>query len=257
MTAETALITGASSGIGLELARLFAADRRELVLVARSRNTLTELARELEQQYGCRVRTMPADLTDPAAPEQLFKALEAEEVQVDVLVNNAGFGARGAFVELDLAQQLQMIQLNITALTHLSGLFLPGMVSRGRGGVLNVASTAGFQPGPNMAVYYATKAYVLSLSEALTEEVRGSGVTVCCLAPGATETRFAQRAAMEDTLLFRMGTMDAARVAREGYQGLRRGRDLVVPGVTNRLGVFSLRLLPRFMARKLVGKVQS
>jgi uncharacterized protein len=178
-------------------------------------------------------------------------------VQIDVLVNNAGFGLHGSFAELPLDRQLQMIQLNITALTDLTRRFLPGMLQRGRGGVLNVASTAGFQPGPLMAVYYATKAYVLSFSEALAEEVAGTALRISCLAPGATATEFADVAGMQKTRLFRAGAMNAVEVARAGYDGWQRGKVLVIPGVTNRLGAFSVRLAPRAMVRKIVKGLNS
>ena len=183
MSAETALITGASSGIGCELARLFAADKSDLVLVARRQEKLDQLATELRRDYGVSVRVFAKDLADPQSPQAIFDALAAEGVAVDVLVNNAGFGAAGPVADLPLEKQLDMIQVNVAALTQLTRLFLPGMIQRRSGGILNVGSTAGFQPGPYMAVYYATKAYVLSFTEALGEEVVGTGVRVACLAP--------------------------------------------------------------------------
>lgn len=258
MNDETVLITGASSGIGLELAKLFAADGSGLVLVARSRDKLALLADELGGQHGVSVRVLAKDLSDPAAPEQIVTELASQGVRVDVLVNNAGFGARGAFASLDLRRQLDMIQLNVAAPTHLARLLLPGMLERGRGGILNVASTAAFQPGPNLAVYYATKAYLLALSEALAEEVKGSKVKICCLAPGPTSTNFAAEANMEGTRLFRVGgALDAATVARAGQRGLRKGRVLVIPGWRDRLGVFAVRLLPRAVVRKVTAYLQS
>ena len=170
MKDEIALITGASSGIGLHLARRFAADGSDLVLVARSEAKLNDLAGVLRRQYGIAARVLPKDLSAPEAPQEFFDALQADGVAVDVLVNNAGFGARGAVAELEAERQLAMIQVNVATLTHLTRLFLPSMLERGRGGILNVGSTAGFQPGPNMSVYYATKAYVLSFTEGLAEE---------------------------------------------------------------------------------------
>ena len=211
---ETVLITGASSGIGRELARLFAGDGAELVLVARGEGRLRELAGELAAEYGVQAQVVPADLSQPAGPGQIMKALAHQHIDVDVLVNNAGFGAHGPVAGIGVARQLDMIEVNVAALTGLTAVLLPGMLERRRGAILNVASTAAFTPGPNQAVYCATKAYVLSFTEALAEEVRGSGVQVSCLAPGATETEFAAQAGMGSTRLFRWGTMDAGRVAR-------------------------------------------
>ncbi len=254
---ETVLLTGASAGIGRELAYLFARDGSNLILVARRKERLEALAAELSQQYRVEVLPLPADLSKPEAPEHIFRTLQEQGKEVDVLVNNAGFGLRGAFHELDLDRQLAMIQVNVMALTHLTGLFLPEMLKRGRGGVLNVASTAAFQPGPYMAVYYATKAYVLSFTEALHEELRGSGLTVTCLAPGATQTEFAHVAHMEQTMLFKMRPMDARTVAMAGYKGFRKGKRLVIPGFRNKLGVFLVRLTPRSVILKVVKRLQS
>jgi uncharacterized protein len=256
MPSETALITGASSGIGLELAKLFAADKSNLILVARNRERLEQLAAELRLEHGVQVRILATDLADPQSPGSIFAALAAEGVTVDVLVNNAGLGAAGSVADLPLEKQLNMLRVNALALTHLTRLFLPGMVQRGHGGVLNVGSTAGFQPGPYMAVYYATKAYVLSFTEALAEEVIGTGVRVTCLAPGPTATGFAATANVEKKLLFRLGTADARTVAAAGYRGLRRGKLLVVPGLTNKLLAASVRFAPRFVVRKIVKQLQ-
>jgi len=201
MSRETVLITGASSGIGLELARLFAADGSDLVLVARRRERLEELSHELEQSQGIAAEVLVEDLASAAAPQAIFDRLQSEGRTIDVLVNNAGFGAVGPVVEIGLGRQLEMLQVNVVALAHLTMLFLPGMLQRGRGGVLNVGSTAAFQPGPYMAMYYASKAFVLSFSEALAEELRGTPVRVCCLCPGPTRTEFAAAAHIEDRLL--------------------------------------------------------
>jgi uncharacterized protein len=257
MSAETVLITGASSGIGWELARLFAADNSHLVLVARRREKLDELAVELRREHGAEVRVLAQDLADPKGPQMIFDALAADGVAVDVLVNNAGFGAGGSVADLPLERQRDMIQVNVAALTCLARLFLPGMISRRSGGILNVGSTAGFQPGPYMAVYYATKAFVLSFTEALAEELLGTGVTVTCLAPGATATGFAATANLEHKLLFRLGTMDARTVARAGHRGFRRGKLLVIPGLTNKLGAFAVRLAPRAWPRKITKRLQA
>jgi Short-chain dehydrogenases of various substrate specificities len=254
MTNEVTLITGASSGIGWELAQLFAADKYDLVLVARSESKLQTLADQLRQKHGVAVRVLVKDLTASQAPLEMYQELKAADVHVDTLVNNAGFGAWGAVAGLDLERQLNMIQINVAALTCLTRLFLPGMLARARGGILNVGSTAAFQPGPNMAVYYATKAYVLSFTEALAEEVKSRGIIVTCLAPGPTKTGFGAEAGMGNPLLVRAGTMTARDVAKAGYDALRRGKPLVVPGIRNKLGVFSVRLSPRWVVRKMVHK---
>ena len=256
MPTETVLITGASSGIGLELARLFAAEGSDLVLVARSGERLRELAAALEREHGTRAVALEKDLSDPAAPRAIHEELARAGIAVDVLVNNAGFGARGPFAELPLDRQLDMVQVNVAALVRLTGLFLPGMRQRGRGGILNVASTAAFQAGPLMAVYYATKAFVLHFSEALAEESRGSGVVISCLSPGPTVTGFMEAAGMHGTRLFRGGAMDARKVAQAGLRGFRAGRVIVVPGLLNRFAAGTVRFLPRSLARKAAGALQ-
>ena len=254
---ETVLITGASSGIGRELARLFASDGADLVLIARSEDRLRELARELTTESGVMVEVVPADLAQPGSPDQIVQTLAQRQIDVDVLVNNAGFGARGPVAGIGVGRQLDMIEVNVAALTRLTALLLPGMLERRRGGILNVASTAAFQPGPNSAVYYATKAYVLSFTEALAEEVRGSGVRVSCLAPGPTDTGFAAQAGAAGSRLFRRGVMDAGRVARAGHDGLRRGKTLVIPGLRNRALAVGARLSPRILVTKISGYMQA
>jgi short-subunit dehydrogenase len=253
---ETVLITGASSGIGRQLARLFAGDGAELVLVARGADRLGELAGELAAEYGVQAHVVPADLSRPAGPAEIMQALAQQHLQVDVLVNNAGLGVLGTIAGIGVDRQLEMIEVNVASLTRLTALLLPGMLERHRGAILNVASTAAFQAGPNQAVYFATKAYVLSFTEALAEEVRGSGVRVCCLAPGPTGTGFAAQAGMEGTRLFRWGAMDAGRVARAGYRGLQQGKTLVIPGLRNQIMVFSTRLSPRALAARISGYLQ-
>src|SRR5271170_2823541 len=210
---KTALITGASFGIGLELARIFAREGCNLVLVARSADKLRQLASELEKAHGTRSLILAADLTEPAAPAYVLDQTTRADIPVDVLVNNAGFGQYGLFAENDLEECLRQIQLNVTTLTHLTRLYLPAMIERESGGVLNVASTAAFQPGPLMAVYFATKAYVLHFSEALANELHGTDVTVTCLCPGPTATEFAKRAQITDLRLLKFGSMDAHTVA--------------------------------------------
>lgn len=253
-----AVITGASAGIGEELAKLFAADGYDLVLVARSRDGLDRVGEALAARHGIRSLSLPADLADPAAPEAVHRAVRATGWTVGALVNNAGFGLHGAFVSADgstandLRRELDMIQVNITALTHLTKLFAPEMVARKQGRILNVASTAAFQPGPFMAVYYASKAYVLSFGEAVAMELKGSGVTVTTLCPGPTRTEFQKQAQMEGSRLFRSpAVMDAASVARVGYRAMQRGKPVVISGALNRLLAGSTRLVPRRLAAKI------
>jgi short-subunit dehydrogenase len=243
---QTALITGASGGIGYELAKLFARDRYNLVLVARSEDKLNQIGGELRGEFGIHVKTVALDLSEVSAAKFLFEQLQGEGVAVDVLVNNAGFGVLGEFSATAEAEILGQMQLNIATLTHLTRLFLPPMLARRRGKIMNVASTAAFQPGPLMAVYYASKAYVLSFSEALANEVDGSGVVVSCFCPGATNTGFQKRAGMENSRLFKkIGAMKADAVARDGYRGLMAGRRLVIPGLQNWLVAESVRFAPR------------
>jgi short-subunit dehydrogenase len=243
----TALVTGASGGIGLEIARVLASDH-DLVLVARSAAKLDALATELG---GARV--IAADLSDPGAVGKVA----AEVPDVDVLVNNAGVGDFGAFATVDPDKTLAMIQLNVTSLTALTRRYLPGMLERGSGRVLNVASTASFQPGPLMAVYYATKAYVLSFSEALAEEVRGSGVTVTALCPGPTASGFQAAADMElSPLVANRKLPTAADVARYGVKAMQRGEAVAVPGAMNKIMAASVRFTPRPVIRRIVRRMQ-
>jgi short-subunit dehydrogenase len=252
----TALITGASGGIGYELAKLFANDHHNLVLVARSGPKLAHFADELQRQFGISVRPFAQDLCAAPASQFLFDQLQREDVAVDILVNNAGYGCLGEFAEIPLEETIGQIQLNITALTELTRLFLKPMLERRTGRIMNVASTAGFQAGPRMAVYYASKAYVISFSEALANELQGTGVTVTCLCPGATETGFASRAGTENTVLNRkFHPMDAKTVARDGYRGLMKGKTLVISGMRNWLLTESLRLAPRKLTIAVSRKV--
>ncbi len=246
MTNQTALITGASGGIGYELAKLFANDHDNLVLVARNAVKLAQFADELRRQFGVTVKTVALDLSTAPAPTFLFDQLKREGVAVDVLVNNAGYGAFGEFAGMTMDDVLGQINLNIAALTALTRLFLPAMIERRSGKIMNVASTAGFQPGPLMAVYYATKAYVISFSEALANEVKDTGVTVTCFCPGATDTGFASRAGNDQTRLFKQfRAMNAKKVAQDGYWGLMKGKTLVISGVKNWLLAESVRFSPR------------
>jgi uncharacterized protein len=254
---DTALITGASAGIGLELAKLFAADGHDLVLVARRADVLEKLADSLRARHGIAARIWPADLADPCAPRQLQERAVAEGVAVDILVNNAGFGAIGHFHELSPQRQLGIIDVNMRALTEMTYHFLPAMRQRRHGRILNLGSIVGFLPGPYMAVYYASKAYVVSFSEALAEELLGSGITVTCLCPGYTATEFQKSAGIKKTgLLARLRPMSAEAVARIGYRGLMAGRRLVVPGWGNRISVFGLRFSPRWFTVGAASRLQ-
>ena len=252
-----ALVTGASSGIGLELARVAAARAHDVVLVARSADALRTLADELARAHGATAHVVPVDLSMPEGPDLVVAAAEEIGLEVDVLVNNAGFGLYGEFVETDLAIERDMIAVNVTAPTILAKRFAEPMVRRGRGRILNVASTAAFQPGPRMAVYYATKAYVLSLSMALSIELERTGVTVTCLAPGPVRTPFRERARVSRSRLFsgeRGG--EPAAVARAGWTALERGRRLAIPGVWNRLGSVAARAVPLPLAARVVAMLQ-
>lgn len=242
---STVLITGASGGLGYEFAKLFAHDRHNLVLVARSGDKLAQVATEL-QAFGVAVKTISLDLGQPPAPRFLFDQLQRDNTTIDILINNAGFGVFGEFAQMPEEEILGQIQLNITALTQLTRLFLPAMIARRSGRIMNVASTAGFQPGPLMAVYYATKAYVISFSEAIANEVRNSGVTVTCFCPGATHTGFAKRAGNDKSRLFKkLGAMNADKVALDGYRAVMEGRTMAISGIHNWLVAQSTRFGPR------------
>ncbi len=254
--ARWAVITGASSGIGAELARIFAARGYYLVITARRHERLEALAGDIQETHRIPVEVMALDLEDREAPQDLVEMLRDRGIQAHTLVNNAGFGLRGTFATLPFERQVAMIDLNVTALTALCRLMLPGMLERGRGGILNVASTAAFQAGPHIAVYYATKAYVLSLSEALHEEAKPRGVTVTALCPGPTESEFSATADLENSKLFNRSVMSAAEVARIGIDGYEAGRAIVIPGASNRLGALGAKFLPRAVIRKIAGSLQ-
>lgn len=254
----TALITGASLGIGRELAKVFAANGHSLVLVARSEDKLRELAGELEARHRVKVAVIPADLRDPQSPAALHAAVKERGLAVDYLVNNAGFGTTGPFLEQDLKREVDMIQVNVGALVQLCHLFAKDMVTRGQGGVLNIASTAGFQPGPGMATYYATKAYVVSFTEAFGHELRGTGVHVTAFCPGPVQTEFARTAGNAESMLFRVGNIAAPEdVARDAYRALLGGRLLAIHGFTNQMGVQMLRISPRALVRRIVAWANS
>src|SRR6266568_282065 len=252
-----ALITGASEGIGRELAKCFAGHKHHLILVARSEEKLKRLAGEISTAHGVCGSSIVQDLSDPDGAPNVRKRVQELSLAVDFLVNNAGVGTYGLFAETDLERELRMMQLNMVSLTALTKLFLPEMLKRRQGRILNVASTAAFQPGPLMAVYYASKAYVLSFSEALANELRGTGVNVTALCPGPTESGFQKRANMEDSKLFSgRKIMDAATVARAGYRGLMAGKTVVIPGIRNRLLVETIRFSPRSMVTQIVRNMQ-
>ena len=253
---KTALITGASFGIGLELARIFARENYNLVLVARTADRLRLLASELEKAHGTRSFVLATDLTEPGSPAYVLDQTTRAGIAVDVLVNNAGFGQYGLFAENDLEECLRQIQLNVTTLTHLTRLYLPQMLERKSGCILNVASTAAFQPGPLMAVYFATKAYVLHFSEALSNELQGTGVTVTCLCPGATATEFHKRANATGMRFLRMGSMDARTVAEDGYRALMAGKPVVISGFKNWLVAQSVRFSPRQLVTAVTRTIQ-
>ncbi|MEE4608561.1 MAG: SDR family oxidoreductase [Desulfobacteraceae bacterium] len=242
----TALITGASSGIGMEMARILAQRRTDLVLVARREEVLQELKAELAQRNGVRVRVMALDLADRAAVDGVFPSLQADGIDVDYLINNAGFGTHGWFQEADPERLQAMIDVNITALTRLTRHALPGMLQRGRGRILNVASNAAFQPAALMSVYAATKAYVLHFSEALAVELKGTGIKVTALCPGPTASAFFTVADMDDAFLVKIFKPAEVRgVAEYGLAAMMAGRSVAVHGRLNRLMAFGTRFAPR------------
>jgi short-subunit dehydrogenase len=256
MGTGTALITGASGGIGYELAKLLARKCNRLVLVARSAGTLNRLREELERTGDVDILVIPKDLSAKTSPLEIYQELAAKNITVDVLINNAGFGDHNALVDADWTKLADMLAVNITALTHLTRLFAKGMVERRNGKILNVSSSAAFQPGPFMAVYYASKAYVLSFTEALAEELRGTGVTVTALCPGPTATGFARTAGAERSLLFRFKKPAAAvDVARYGYKAMLRGRTVAVHGMLNKLIIWSIRFSPRAIPPMIVRRL--
>ncbi len=244
--AKPIIITGASSGIGYELAKVCAAQGHDLVLIARREDPLLSLKAELETARGVQVLTYRGDLTDADTRQQFFDWTQAQGIAPYALVNNAGFGDLTAFAEADWAKHNAMLQLNIVALTHLTRLYLPGMIARGQGRILNVASTAAFLPGPYMAVYYASKAYVLSFTEAIAAELDGTGVTATTLCPGPTQSEFKDRAAIRDVKLFEGKNLPtAAEVAAYGYTAMEKGQRIAVHGTVNKLLSLGTRLLPR------------
>ena len=250
---KVALVTGASAGLGVEFARQLAKRGHSLVLVARRKERLEELAKELGS-----ARAIAADLSKKDAAAKLMADLEANGEVVDLLINNAGFGLIGRFAELDAKRERQMIDLNVGTLTDLCRAVAPGMIQRKSGGILNVASTAAFQPGPKFAVYFATKAFVLSLTEALHEELKPHGIKVSCLCPGPTKTEFGDVAGFTNKLglAFEKIAMSAARVVEIGLEGLDKNKAIVIPGALNKAGAVSGRFVPRSVVRKIAGAIK-
>ena len=250
---KVALVTGASAGLGVEFARQLAKRGHSLVLVARRKERLEELAKELGS-----ARAIAADLSKKDAAAKLMADLEANGEVVDLLINNAGFGLIGRFAELDAKRERQMIDLNVGTLTDLCRAVAPGMIERKSGGILNVASTAAFQPGPKFAVYFATKAFVLSLTEALHEELKPHGIKVSCLCPGPTKTEFGDVAGFTNKLgmAFEKIAMSAARVVEIGLEGLDKNKAIVIPGALNKAGAMSGRFVPRSVVRKIAGAIK-
>ena len=250
---QTALITGASSGIGLELARVFAEEGFNLILVSRQRDTLEQLGRELNQSHHVQVIAIEKDLFQPAAAEELYAELKNRGQRVDVLVNNAGQGESGKVYEIDLHRQLDIIQLNVSSLVALTHLFLQDMVERNEGKILNLGSVASMMPHPRMAVYAATKAFVLSFSEALRHELKDTNITVTTLMPGPTETDFFNKAHLQDTNVGQMKKADPATVAEAGYKALMDGDDKIIQGLMNKLQVTTSNVMPEEWVTALAG----
>ena len=257
MARQTALVTGASAGLGREYARLFAKDGHDLVLVARRRERLNELACELAAAHGTTCTVIVADLAAASAGQHIAEQVQAAGRSIDFLVNNAGFGRRGPFAQSDVRLQLEMIDVNMRALVELTRLFLPGMVERRQGRILNIASMAGFVPGPFMATYYASKAFVLSFTEALARELHGTGVTATASCPGPTATEFGDVAGNSQSNLFKRHVADVAAVARHGYHAMLAGTVVAIPGLQNKLSVQSVRFAPRAVVRAIAGKLNS
>jgi short-subunit dehydrogenase len=257
MAKQTALITGASAGLGREYARLFAKDGHDLVLVARRRERLDELARELAAAHGITCMVIAADLAAHSACQHIADQVQSAGRTIDFLVNNAGFGKRGAFAQSDVRPQLEMIDVNMRALVELTHLFLPGMLQRKQGRILNIASIAGFVPGPFMATYYASKAFVVSLTEALAQELRGTGVTATASCPGPTATEFGDVAGSSKSNLFKRPVANATSVARHGYRAMLAGTVVAIPGLKNKLSVQSVRIAPRAVVRAIAAKLNS
>jgi len=252
----TALITGASAGLGTHFALALAKEGHDLILVARREDRLRQLARLVREKQGVDAHVLAVDMVKKNAVSRLIETVSRQGLTVDMVINNAGFGLRGTFAEMDRARQARMIDLNCRAVMELSHAFLPEMIAARSGAILNVASTAAFQPGPWMAVYYATKAFVLSFSEALHEEVKSHGVHVSALCPGPTRTEFAEIADMSDSELFKRFSSAPEQVVADGLAALKANRAVAVSGFANRLAAGSIRFVPRGLARRIAGSLQ-
>lgn len=254
---KTALITGASGGLGLSFVNLFASDGYDLVLVARNGARLEEIKKDIEEKHGIRVTVIAKDLCSPDGPQEVYEATQNEGINIDVLVNNAGFGDFGEFYKSDISKQIRMLDLNCKALMHLCHLYLPKMIEQKSGNILNVDSIAAFQPGPLMSVYYATKAFVLSFSQALTRELKGTGVKVTALCPGPIRTNFDNAADLGESGLFKnLKVWDPDTVAQFGYKNMKKGKSLCVCGFLNKIIVFANRFAPRSLVRNMVYNIQ-
>lgn len=254
---KTALITGGSKGIGLELAKLHAKNGDDLILVARSEKKLEQIKKDLEESYNIKVYIIIRDLSVISSTTKLYEEIKEKKLNVDYLINNAGFGNFGEFSETNWQKEIGMINLNITALTHLTKLFLKDMLSKGNGKIMNVASTAAFQPGPRMAIYYASKAYVLHFTEAIAQEIEGTKVTVTAFCPGATNTEFQESSKMKKTKLVSIIDLEDVRpVAEYGYKAMMDGKKIAIPGILHKISSKAYRFLPRNIITNIVGMIQ-
>ncbi|MFC1562805.1 SDR family NAD(P)-dependent oxidoreductase [candidate division KSB1 bacterium] len=248
---KNVLITGASMGLGYEFVKLFAMDGANLIITARSKSKLLEIKEEIEKKYNADVIVLEKDLIKKEAPEEIFNQLSENNIPVNVLVNNAGFGYYGDFSETDLDRQIDMIRLNVLSLVQLTGLFLPAMIEKGYGKIINVGSIAGFQGIPTHGIYSATKAFVMVFSESIADELEDKGIIVTCLCPGPTKTNFFKTAAIERTKISKFGLMKADKVAKIGYDALKKNKRIVISGTKNRIGIF----IERFLSRKFITKL--
>lgn len=254
---KTALITGASTGLGADFAKILAGQRINLILVSRNKERLQELSHKLTKAHNVTCHVIATDLAEPGSAKKLIEEVNSRKLQVDILINNAGYGLWGPFAESDFSEMSGMIQLNVNTLTELSRLVLPNMIANKSGRILNVASTAAFQPGPWMGVYYATKAYVLSFGEALAEELKGSGVSVTTLCPGPTKTEFFDRAKVGNVRLRKFLFADSMACAKNGIDAMFQGRAVVVDGVMNWVVTLTARILPRATMRRVAGLINA
>lgn len=253
---ETVLITGASTGIGFELAKIFFEKGYDLVLISQNKDRLLKAAKELRTLSSNFIKIIPKDLSKPTAAQEIYQEIKRDGINIEVLVNNAGFGTYGLFADSKLDEQQQMIEVNIQSLVSLTNLFLPDMIKSKKGKILNVASIAGFLPGPLMSVYYASKAFVLSFSKALSNELEGTGVTLSALCPGPTATQFQARAKVEKLTVFNRGVSSSKQVAKDGYEGLMKGERVIISGLTNKIQLFFIRFIPTGSLLKIVRKIQ-